>query len=99
MRLADVTRFESDGDYVAVYAGARRYLVYINLGDLAKRLDPAAFFRIHRSHIISLSFLQSVAPIDPSRVTILLRDGTRISASRSGTRTLRQWMRKGRPAG
>lgn len=97
VRLADVAHFEADGDYVAVHAGGRRLLVYINLGDLAERLDPGIFMRVHRSHIINLSFLRSVAPIDSNRVTVLLRTGARIAASRSGTRTLRQWMRVARP--
>jgi two-component system LytT family response regulator len=87
--LADVTRFEADDDYVAVYASGRRYLVHVTLSDLADRLDPGAFVRIHRSHIVQLSHVQSMAPVDPNRVAVRLADGSRVVASRTGTRALR----------
>ena len=91
--IADVTHFEADGDYVAVHARGRRHLVYVNLGDLAERLDRARFMRVHRSHIVSLACVATLSPIDANRVTVHLRDGSHINASRTGTRALRQWMR------
>jgi len=41
--VADVLRFEADGDYVSVVVAGRRYLVYLNLGDLADQLDQGCF--------------------------------------------------------
>ncbi|HET7133335.1 MAG TPA: response regulator, partial [Gammaproteobacteria bacterium] len=34
LRTDSISRCEADGDYVAIYASGRRYLVYVNLGDI-----------------------------------------------------------------
>ena len=91
--VADVVRFEADGDYVSVFVGGRRHLVYLNLSDLADGLDPRCFIRVHRSHIVNLAHINALEPVDPNRVAVRLRDGTRVQASRSGTRLLRKRMR------
>ncbi|MFI5229259.1 MAG: LytR/AlgR family response regulator transcription factor [Gemmatimonadales bacterium] len=91
--VPDIVRCEADGDFVAVYAHGKRYLLYLNLSDLSAQLDPTRFVRVHRSHIVNLSAVQSIAPLDASRVEICLRDGSRVSASRTGTGALRSRMR------
>jgi two-component system, LytTR family, response regulator len=87
--VADIVRCEADGDFVAVYAHGKRYLLYLNLSDLIAQLDAVRFVRVHRSHIVNLSAVESIAPLDASRVELRLRDGSRVSASRTGTRALR----------
>ena len=71
----------------------------MNLGDLAARLESARFVRIHRSHVVNLAHLSSVAPVDADRAAVVMTDGARLVASRSGTRVLRQAMRQGVAAG
>lgn len=90
IKLADVMWFEADGDYVAVYTGGRRHLVYMNLGELCERLDPARFVRIHRSYAVNLDYVEAVVSIDNGRVQVRLHGGVRLAASRAGTRLLRQ---------
>jgi two-component system LytT family response regulator len=94
--VADVTRFEADGDFVAVHARGQRHLVYLNLGDLAARLDPARFVRVHRSHIVRLAAIAAVSAADPNRAELRMSDGARIVASRAGTRALRARMQNAR---
>ena len=88
-----IVRVEGDGDFAAVFSAGRRHLVHVKLRDLAARLDPAKFARVHRSHIVNLAAVKSVVNIDPSRVEVRLTDGTAIAASRAGTKLLRQAMR------
>jgi two-component system LytT family response regulator len=88
-----IVRIEGDGDFAAVFCGGRRYLVHIKLRDLASRLDPARFVRIHRSHIVNLDAVRSVISVDPSRLEVRLVDGAAIVASRTGSKLLRQAMR------
>jgi two-component system LytT family response regulator len=87
--VAEVLRFESDGDYVAVVTGGRRHLIYINISELAERLDSDRFVRVHRSHIVNLDHVSTMAPHDPSRLEVRMSDGSRVVASRSGTQLLR----------
>lgn len=89
VQVSDVVRFEADGDYVAVHAGGRRHLVYVNLSDLSARLDSARFVRVHRSHIVNLDCVSAMVPHDANRLELRMNEGSRVVASRSGTQLLR----------
>jgi two-component system, LytTR family, response regulator len=87
--VAEIQRFEARDDYTALYAGTQRHLVHLRLGDLEQRLDPATFLRVHRSHIVNLDFVEAMIPSEDARLEVVLRDGTRLMASRSRSRELR----------
>jgi two-component system LytT family response regulator len=87
--VRDIERLEADDDYVAVYSRGRRYLVYLNMSEFEARLDPATFLRIHRSHIVNLDHVTSLAAFDATRLQVELRDGTKLLASRTRSRELR----------
>jgi two-component system LytT family response regulator len=93
IRTDHIVRCEADGDYVAVHADGRRHLVYVNLGDLAAQLDPERFVRVHRSHVVNLDHVASLAPHDANRLEVRLKDGSRVMASRAGTQALRARIR------
>jgi two-component system LytT family response regulator len=90
IKVEHVSRFEADGDYVAILTGGKRYLIYVNIGDLAERLDGGRFIRIHRSHIINLDSVAAIAPYDATRMEVRMSDGARVIASRTGSRLLRE---------
>ena len=92
-----ITHLEASGDYVVVHSPARHDLVYLNLRDLAQQLDGQRFIRIHRSHVVNLDHVGGISAVDPNRVEVILRNGTRIVASRAGTRLLRERMRNPLP--
>lgn len=89
VRTTSIVRCEADGDYVAIHAGGRRHLVYVNLGDLERRLDADTFVRVHRSHVVNLDYVEALTPHDPNRLEVLMKDGSRVIASRMGTQVLR----------
>lgn len=85
----DIERLEADDDYVAVHSRGRRYLVYLGMNEFEARLDPNRFRRIHRSHIVNLDHVASLAPVEGARFEVVMRDGSRIFASRVRSRELR----------
>jgi len=87
---ADIERLEAADDYVDVHTRARSYLVYLTLNDFERRLDPERFIRVHRAHIVNLDFVKQLVPFDGSRMQIEMRDGTKILASRTRSKELRQ---------
>jgi two-component system LytT family response regulator len=87
---ADIERLEAADDYVEVHTKARAYLVYLALNDFERRLDPDRFIRVHRSHIVNLDFVKQLVPFDGSRMQVEMRDGTKILASRTRSKELRQ---------
>jgi two-component system, LytTR family, response regulator len=92
VRLADVSRLDADGDYVALVLEGRRHLLGMTLSALLPRLDPARFVRIHRSHVVNLDFVTAIRPHDAGRYLVEQRDGAKLVASRSGTQALRTIM-------
>ena len=87
--VREIERLESDDDYVGVFAGGRRYLVYLTLNEFERRLDPAQFLRIHRSHVVNLDFVDHLESFDAGRLRVTMRDGTALMASRVKSKELR----------
>jgi two-component system LytT family response regulator len=87
--LAALERAQGADDYVTIFAAAKEYLVSLRLSDLELRLRGTSFLRIHRSHLINLEFVTSIEPYDAARVAVIMKSGTRIIASRTGSKLLR----------
>lgn len=60
LNLADVVSIQAEAHYTRVCDGKESYFCSLSLSDLEGRLDPAAFLRVHRSHIINLSHAKSL---------------------------------------
>jgi two-component system LytT family response regulator len=85
----EVERIESDGDYAALHANGRRFLVHVPIGELEQRLDPERFVRVHRSHIVNLELVTALEPYDAHRLLVEMASGAKVLASRSRTQLLR----------
>jgi two-component system LytT family response regulator len=57
--------------------------VRISLAALEARLDPARFFRIHRSTIVNLDHVIELRHVSHGDYAVLLRDGTTLKGSRA----------------
>ena len=90
--LERVERLEACDDYVALYVDGRRHLLHARLQDLAARLEPSRFVRVHRSHVVNLGFVTAIEPRDGSRSTVVLTSGARIPASRAGSAQMKDAM-------
>jgi hypothetical protein len=89
LRVSDIVRFVGADDYVEVFANNTPYLVKLTLSEFERRLDPEHFRRIHRSTIINLDRLISCREVD-RRLVVKLSDGSEVTASRSGSQSLRE---------
>jgi DNA-binding LytR/AlgR family response regulator len=63
-----------------------------SLGELQERLDPKEFVRVHRGHMVNLAHVTKIEKYDERRLLIRLADGSKLVASRRGSRTLREVM-------
>lgn len=86
--VAEVRHFEADGDYVIAHAGGARHVLSLSLQKLEGRLDPAAFARLHRAHLVNLAHVKRYLRVD-GRLVAELRDGTRVPVSRARAQALR----------
>lgn len=87
VHVADVVRLEADDDYTAVYVRGKRLLIHIPLREMAERLDPETFVRVHRCDIINMAHVRSGRHHE-RRVVLQMSDGSEVSSSRAGAQAL-----------
>ena len=90
--LADVSLFESEGNYVKVYFGNNRPLIHRSLNSLDERLDDRVFFRASRKHIINLKWIEKIETWFNGGLMVVLRDGNKIEISRRQAAKFRERM-------
>ena len=82
-----------DGLLFAFDAGGTKFLISENLNRLEEILDPQIFFRISRSEIVNLQFVERLEPYFQDRLTINLKNSkVRLVSSTSRTPNLRKWI-------
>lgn len=80
--IADISRIESDGNYVTVHANETTYRLRSSLASLAKRLDERRFVRIHRSQVVNIDHIKEIQPWYHGDYRVLLEDGSFVNFSR-----------------
>ena len=68
---------------------------YRTLDELQARLDPAQFWRVHRSHLVNINKIKEIVPWFSRNFILRMRDakGTEIPVSRAQTRRLREHLK------
>ena len=67
---------------------------YRTLDELQARLDPAIFWRVHRSHLVNITRIKEIVPWFSRNYLLKMKDpkATEIPVSRSQTRRLREYL-------
>lgn len=85
--------FWFDVEYRLVYAhvDGRAYMTNYTLKEIEERVDPATFFRAHKSAIVNLTRVREIVPWFGGRYKLVMRDtaGSEVALSRSQSRILR----------
>ena len=79
----EIDWIEACDDYAGLHVGSRVHLLREPLHQLARRLDPAQFARIHRSSIVKLDRIAELEPLVNRDCLLRLRDGTPLRVSRT----------------
>lgn len=68
---------------------------YRTLDELQARLDPAIFWRVHRSHLVNINKIKEIVPWFSRNYILKMKDakGTEIPVSRSQTKRLRDYLK------
>jgi two-component system LytT family response regulator len=74
---------EAAGVYVTLHVGKEELLYRAGLAEVASRLDPFQFVRIHRSSVVNLSSIAFLARRSHGEFEIVLKNGRRLMLSRS----------------
>jgi len=96
IRVLDVSEIdwiEVEEEQVMAHAGGRVYPIRRTLAELEARLDPACFFRAHRSAIVNLDRVKEVVPWFKGSHKLRLTTGAEVELSRAQARALRKILR------
>ena len=88
LKIGDIDWIEAESNYVALHVGQKKHVLRGPLCDLEERLPSDRFLRIHRSTVVNLDAVREVQPLFQGESVVLLKDGTRLEASRTGSQKL-----------
>ncbi len=93
VEVAAIDWIETQGNYQALHAGGGIHLMRATSAELAARLDPARFARIHRRAMVALDRVAELKPLANGDGLVRLRDGTELKLTRSFREALRSRLR------
>jgi len=82
VKLGKIRLFESMGNYVRLHFDDQKPLILKSLNALDEKLDPHAFFRANRKHIINLQWIEKIEPWFSGGLQVTLKGGEKIEISR-----------------
>jgi two-component system LytT family response regulator len=83
VRVVDIDWIEAAGVYANLHIAGKELLYRAALNELADRLDPVQFVRIHRSAIVNIESILRLEPISHGEFEVVLKDGSRPRISRT----------------
>lgn len=95
IRVVDIDWIEAAGVYVNLHVGGKELLYRIALNELAERLDPRRFVRVHRSALVNIESIVQLEPISHGEFEAVIKNGSRTRVSRTYRSQLEQ--RLGQP--
>jgi two-component system LytT family response regulator len=82
VRTTDIDWIEAADYCVKLHVHGKVHLLRESMAALTDRLDPANFFRVHRSAIVNLERILELQPMFKGEHVVLLQDGTRLKLSK-----------------
>jgi len=83
IRAIDIDWIEAAGVYVTLHVAGKEMLYRAALNDLADRLDPRRFVRVHRSALVNIESIVQLEPMSHGEFEAVLKNGSRTRVSRT----------------
>ena len=93
LNVSNLASFSADGDYVKINSEGKPYLKLGTMAYYEKMLDPQAFIRIHRSHLVNISAISKIEPYQKENYLTFFKDGTQLPVSKRGMVKLKKALR------
>ena len=81
--VSDIDYILASGPYAELVVGDRKHLIREAMQNLENHLDPARFFRVHRSAIVQLDRVDALLKSPSGDCDVQLRNGVKIKIARS----------------
>lgn len=96
LRTEELDWIEAASNYAQLHVGDKTYTLRETMAGLEAKLDPDQFIRIHRSIIVRIDRIRELEPLFQGDFLIVMRDGTRLTSSRSYRDRIRSLLQDGR---
>jgi two-component system, LytTR family, response regulator len=83
IRVTDIDWIEAAGVYVTLHVGGKELLYRAALNDLAEKLDPRRFVRVHRSALVNIESIVQLEPMSHGEFEAVIKNGSRARVSRT----------------
>jgi len=91
VKTSDLQWVQAEEDYVRLRVEGASYLLRHTMSWMLSRLEQTQFKRIHRSTIVNLDFVKELQPWSKGDALVIMRDGTRLTLSRSYRNVFAEW--------
>ncbi len=78
----EIRWLKAAGNYVRLHMGEEMTLHRETLAQLHRRLDPKLFLRVHRSHVVNLSYVRELRPGGHGDAQLFMANGTKLRVAR-----------------
>ena len=92
VRVDEIDWIEAANYCAKLHTPSKVHIIRESLKALETQLDPMRFFRVSRSAIVNLDRIQEIQPFARGSQMIVLKDGTRITMSRSRREALERML-------
>ncbi|HTG44968.1 MAG TPA: LytTR family DNA-binding domain-containing protein [Verrucomicrobiae bacterium] len=83
VKVEDIDWVEAADNYVSLHVGKETHMMRETMSSLELRLPTEKFMRISRSNIVNVERIQELQPMFHGEYMVLLKNGTKLTLSRS----------------
>lgn len=83
LKTSKIKYIIASGYYAEIYTKEKKYVIRESLSNLIETLSLDSFFRVHRSTIINLRYIQEIVHSNYSEIDVRMKDNTLIRISKT----------------
>lgn len=89
--VSEILYLKARGDHTEIKTPHATYLSSMGISQLAEKLDPRIYVRVHRSTVVNMSFVKEVYK-DVGKIFVVMENGTELSVGRLYQPLIRELM-------
>lgn len=84
-----VIAVQAEGNYVLLQREGGSYLLRESISEMAEKLEPFGFIRIHRSVLVNAAFVEEIQPCQTGEYELRVKGGKQFTVTRTYKKNLR----------
>jgi DNA-binding LytR/AlgR family response regulator len=84
-----VVAVQAEGNYVLLQRESGSYLLRESISEMAEKLEPYGFIRIHRSVLVNAAFVEEIQPCQTGEYDLRVKGGKQFTVTRTYKKNLR----------